>query len=476
MTNKKIGLYIRVSTEEQAIEGYSISGQRERLKAFCVAQSWETIKFYVDEGISGRSTERPALKKMMKDIEDGLIDVLLVYRLDRLTRSVRDLHDILDFLEKHNCQFRSATEVYDTSTAMGRMFITIVAAIAEWESANLGERVRLGQIEKARQGEWSAPAPYGFRKNDQKRMEVNPDEIEAVKLMVRKVKEGYSFRQLSLYMQNTSYKPRRGYKWHIASLLDLLHNPVLYGAMQWNDEVYEGTHEGIMSKEEFIQLQNIIKSRQLQKKRETNYNFIYQTKIVCPSCGNRLSSECSRWKNKNGMERSANRYRCQSCALDGREPVSISEYKLTMQLIQHMNALTFDENDHEEIEAEKDNLQLIENEMRRIEREREKYQRAWASDLISDTEFKNRMDDTRKRYSDLERQLNASQDETTFGNVNPEYIKQLSNEFNQNYEYLTDEEKRTFVQQFIESIELVEASSPITSVKKAYDVKVVRFF
>jgi hypothetical protein len=140
-----------------------------------------------------------------------------------------------------------------------------------------------------------------------------------------------------------------------------------------------------------------------------------------------------------------------------------------------MNALTFDENDHEELEAEKDNLQLIENEMRRIEREREKYQRAWASDLISDTEFKNRMDDTRKRYSDLERQLNASQDETTFGNVNPEYIKQLSNEFNQNYEYLTDEEKRTFVQQFIESIELVKVTST-SAEKKVYDEKMVRFF
>ncbi|WP_313490544.1 recombinase family protein [Exiguobacterium sp.] len=150
MNTKRVSLYIPVSTEEQAAEGYSISWQRERLKAFCVVQNWETIKFYVDEGISGRSTERPALMKMMKDMENGLIDVLLVYRLDRLTRSVRDLHNILDFLEKHNCQFRSATEIYDTSTAMGRMFITIVAAIAEWESANLGERERLGQIEKVR--------------------------------------------------------------------------------------------------------------------------------------------------------------------------------------------------------------------------------------------------------------------------------------------------------------------------------------
>lgn len=93
--------------------------------------------------------------------------------------------------------------------------LSFVAAIAEWESTNLGERVQLGQIEKARQGEWSAPAPYGFSKNNQKRLEVNPDEIEAVKLMVRKVKEGYSFRQLSMYTQNISYKPRRDYKWHI---------------------------------------------------------------------------------------------------------------------------------------------------------------------------------------------------------------------------------------------------------------------
>lgn len=95
-----VGIYIRVSTEEQANEGYSISAQRERLKAFCMAQNWSEHKFYVDEGISGRDTNRPQLKKLLKDIKNGLINVLLVYRLDRLTRSVRDLHKILDELEK----------------------------------------------------------------------------------------------------------------------------------------------------------------------------------------------------------------------------------------------------------------------------------------------------------------------------------------------------------------------------------------
>ncbi|WP_420798123.1 recombinase family protein [Exiguobacterium marinum] len=96
--------------------------------------------------------------------------------------------------------YKSYIEVYDTSTAMGRMFITIVATIAEWESANLGERVRLDQIEKARQSEWSTPAPYGCRKNNQKRLEVNPDEIEVVKLIAHKIKECYSFQQLLMYM------------------------------------------------------------------------------------------------------------------------------------------------------------------------------------------------------------------------------------------------------------------------------------
>ncbi|WP_313490541.1 recombinase family protein [Exiguobacterium sp.] len=223
-------------------------------------------------------------------------------------------------------------------------------------------------------------------KNDQKRLEINPEEIEAVKLMVRKVHEGYSFRQLSFYMQNTSYKPRRGYKWHISSLLDLLHNPVLYGAMQWNDTVYENTYQGIMTKQEFVQLQRIIDSRKLQKKRETNYEFIYQTKIACPSCGNRLSSECSNWKNKNRKQQSANRYRCQSCALKNRPPVSISESMVSESLTEYMKEISFDINGVSEQEETSDNTGDLKAEMKRIEREREKYQRAWAIDLISDVE------------------------------------------------------------------------------------------
>lgn len=149
---------------------------------------------------------------------------------------------------------------------MGKMFITIIAAIAEWESANLGERVTMGQVEKARQGEWAAQPPYGFYKDENHKLHIHEEEIKAVKLMIKKIREGMSFRQLSIYMDASKYMPKRGYKWHIGTLLTLLHNPALYGAMYWKGNVYENTHEGIMTKDEFNQLQEIITSRQNYKK------------------------------------------------------------------------------------------------------------------------------------------------------------------------------------------------------------------
>ncbi|RHW31118.1 recombinase family protein [Lysinibacillus yapensis] len=451
-----VGIYIRVSTEEQVQEGYSISAQRERLKAFCIAQNWNEHKFYVDEGISGRSTNRPQFKKLMKDVEAGHIKVLLVYRLDRLTRSVRDLHKILDHLEKYDCVFRSATEIYDTSTAMGRMFITIVAAIAEWESANLGERVRMGQIEKAHQKEWAALAPYGFYKDDKHKLHQHKEEIEAVKLMVQKVREGFSFRQLSIYMDSTKYKPRRGYKWHIRTLMDLMHNPALYGAMRWRDEIVEDTHKGIMSKEEFEQFQKIIESRQNYKKRNVNSVFIYQMKIVCPDCRNRCSSERSVWKRKKDDQQvEKNAYRCQVCALNknySTPAFRIREADIDEALIIYMNDLLLEPSSTRIMKDTNPGDELI-AEMKRIENQREKYQRAWASDLITDDEFKNRMNESRIRYVELKAELEKLKG-VRYDEKDIEKDKENAKLFKDNFTALTPEEKRSFVQTFIEGIEI----------------------
>ena len=454
-----VGIYIRVSTEEQANEGYSISAQRERLKAFCLAQNWHEYKFYVDEGISGRDTKRPQLKKMMEDIRVGHIKVLLVYRLDRLTRSVRDLHRILDELEKYSCTFRSATEFYDTSTAMGKMFITIIAAIAEWESANLGERVTMGQVEKARQGEWAAQPPYGFFKDDKHKLQIHKEEINAVKLMVKKIREGMSFRQLAFYMDSTQYKPKRGYKWHVRTLLSLMHNPALYGAMYWKEQIYENTHQGIMTKEEFNQLQKIISSRQNYKSRNVSSHFVYQTKLICPDCGSRCTSERYTWKRKtDNVVEVRNSYRCQVCALNNPKttPFSVREVKVDEALIEYMVNFTVAPSEAVELN-ENDQLLDIKNNLRKIENQREKYQRAWANDLITDDEFKVRMDESRLQFDSLQNELKNIEGEK-YDVVDIERYKEITKSFNDNYLNLTQEERRTFIQTFIESVkvEIVE--------------------
>ncbi|MCQ6569559.1 recombinase family protein, partial [Bacillus mycoides] len=292
-----VGIYIRVSTEEQARDGFSISAQREKLKAYCVAQDWDSFKFYVDEGVSAKDTSRPQLGIMLDHIKQGLITTVLVYRLDRLTRSVMDLYKLLDEFDKYNCGFKSATEVYDTSTAMGRMFITIVAALAQWERENLGERVRMGQLEKARQGEYSAKAPFGFDKNEHSKLIIHPEESKVVVDMVRKVEEGYSIRQLSAHLDGY-IKPIRGYKWHIRTILDILSNHAMYGAIRWSNEIIEGAHQGIITKDRFMKLQKILSSRQNVKKRQTSSIFIYQMKLICPNCGNHLTSERSMYYRK----------------------------------------------------------------------------------------------------------------------------------------------------------------------------------
>ncbi|WP_017726730.1 recombinase family protein [Halalkalibacterium ligniniphilum] len=449
-----VAIYIRVSTEEQVREGFSISAQREKLKAFCRVHDWDDFKFYVDEGLSAKDTNRPQLELMLSHIEQGLINTVLVYRLDRLTRSVVDLYKLLDVFEKSNCTFKSATEVYDTGSAIGRLFITLVAAMAQWERENLGERVRMGQIEKARQGQWSAPAPFGYKKENN-RLVKDEDQGNWYLKMVEKIKEGYSIRGLSDYMDNSPMPPKRGYKWHIRTLLDILQNPVYYGATKWLDEIVEDTHEPYLSKEEWAHLQKLLYNRQNFKKRDTSSIFIFQMKLICPNCGNRLTSERSMWKRKNEEQiQVSNRYRCQACALNKRKPFGVNEKKIEKILVDYMNAFTFEQLP-KVTDENKDEHEKLYKELKQIEKQREKYQKAWSADWITDEEFTSRMNETKTLLADTKKKLErikpSSNDDDDY---DAETIKKIVTNMKRNWSKLTSEEKKQFLNMFIERIEL----------------------
>ena len=161
----RVAVYVRVSTNEQAEEGHSIGVQTEKLQAYCVARGWEVFKVYTDPGFSGSNMDRPALKSLFSDIESGLINTVLVYKLDRLSRSQRDtLYMIEDVFLAQGVDFISMTENFDTSTPLGRAMIGILSVFAQLEREQIKERMAMGNIARAASGLWrgGSGAPIGY--------------------------------------------------------------------------------------------------------------------------------------------------------------------------------------------------------------------------------------------------------------------------------------------------------------------------
>lgn len=157
----KIALYPRVSTQEQALNGHSIDEQIERMNKYCEAMGWQVYKTYTDAGYSGANTDRPALKRMIKDIEAGKIDKVLVYKLDRLSRSQLDtLYLIEKVFLANNTDFVSMSENFDTSTPFGRAMIGILAVFAQLEREQIKERMMMGKEARAKKGHYHGSNCY----------------------------------------------------------------------------------------------------------------------------------------------------------------------------------------------------------------------------------------------------------------------------------------------------------------------------
>lgn len=190
-TKTRAALYLRVSTDEQAKEGYGLVYQEEKLKAFVQSQDYELTddRIYKDEGYSGSLpiTDRPSLQRLFHDVDEKKFDVVLVYRLDRFFRKTRLLLDAMDQLNSHNVGFRSITESFDTTNITGRFMTTLLGAVAEMERDTIKERTTNGKAASARDGNWvSGNPPYGYRLNKKtKRLVVEPKEAAIVKKMFR---------------------------------------------------------------------------------------------------------------------------------------------------------------------------------------------------------------------------------------------------------------------------------------------------
>jgi len=263
-----VAIYTRVSTEDQAKEGFSLNAQIERLRSYCEAREWSIYKEYIDDGYSGRDITRPAYITMMQDIDKW--DILLVMKMDRIHRNARNFMEMMDDLRNENKEFTSMQESLDTSTAMGRFVVDIIQRIAQLESEQIGERVFLGMQQKAQTpSEKLDPNkspylgfghPYGYDYKDGKLI-INRGEARIIKNIYVRYINGWTLEEIVNYLKYNKYPTKRGGVWDRCKVSNILKNPLYYGIIDWNGIIKEGQHEAIINKTTFLKAQKVFASR-----------------------------------------------------------------------------------------------------------------------------------------------------------------------------------------------------------------------
>ncbi len=239
----RAALYVRVSTDRQAEEGYSIEVQTERLTAYTKTFDGEVqFELYVDDGFSGATLERPAMQRLIQDAESGAVTHVLVYKLDRLSRSQKDtLHLIEDVFLPHNVAFISIQESFNTATAFGRAVVGILSVFAQLERENIYERTRSGMQKRVEAGYWpgGGGVPFGYDYDAERGILVPNADAETVRQIYDLYLRGYALQTIANML---------GLKYEKLAAQIMLRKTNI-GIIEYNGEEYKGLHEPIVSRE-----------------------------------------------------------------------------------------------------------------------------------------------------------------------------------------------------------------------------------
>lgn len=277
---KKIAaIYIRVSTDYQAEEGYSIEAQKEQLTAYCVSKQIKDYDYYIDGGWSGSNIDRPEIQRLIADVKEDKISHVIVYKLDRLSRSQKDtLFLIEDVFNPHGVDFVSLNESMDTSTPMGKLMVGILSAFAQLERENIKLRTRMGLKERAKTGKWmgGGTLPFGFDYDKSQGILVPNQNAEKVRQIYNLYIEGYTPQSIATMF---------GLKYD-GIITQILRRKNNYGSIEYMGEEYKGAHQAIISKETYDKAMQCMKERSVV--RASNTEHLLTGLIYCGKCGAKM--------------------------------------------------------------------------------------------------------------------------------------------------------------------------------------------
>ncbi|SEL11740.1 recombinase family protein [Ruminococcus albus] len=279
MKNRRTALYIRVSTDAQFEEGYSVDAQKEKLAQYCKLKDIENYEFYIDGGWSGSNIDRPEIKRLITDIKSGKIDAVVVYKLDRLSRSQKDTVFLLeDVFIPNGCAFISLNENFDTSTPYGKAMIGILSVFAQLERENIRERTRMGMYERVKSGLWmgGGRVPFGYDYDREKNTLVPNEKAEQVRQIFQLYLQGYSTTQLAGMFDVSGNQ-------HISAILD---RETYLGRIRFRGEVVESCHEAIIDEETWRRVRE--ERRRRSRGQAGNTSYLLTGLLVCGKCGAKM--------------------------------------------------------------------------------------------------------------------------------------------------------------------------------------------
>ena len=314
--------YVRVSTEHQIEKGDSISVQEANIKEYCRAKGWKVVDIYRDEGVSAGTSERPAYKQMLRDLKHDGFDIVVVTKIDRLSRNIRDFILFLDLLEEHNKGFVSITQNFDTSTPMGRLTLNVLISFAQFEREMISERIKEVISKKALKGDqWMGGAPpMGYMVRN-KRLVVNEDEAELVREIFKTYIAVQSPRQTASILTSRGYR-YRGRHISPTTVARVIESTTYIGEFVWGKRkvangkivkkpkgewiVKKGMVPPIVDEEIFRKANQVL--RENREKNKKSGKTLLSGMLYCKKCGSKLYRATSRKYKK--QDEKYNYYKC----------------------------------------------------------------------------------------------------------------------------------------------------------------------
>ncbi len=474
-------VYIRVSTEDQAREGFSLGEQKEKLLQLCAFKGYEVFKIYEDAGISAKDMEhRPAFQEMLSDMKKGKINYIVAYKLNRVTRSVRDLEELISVLEQYNCFLVCDRDDVNTSTANGRFFVRMLTVLSQLEIEIVSERTKFGLNGAIKSGHLPGVLALGYKKDGNKKTIIDETTKPVIERIFKMYLEGKSFQQISnIFNEEELLKPK---KWKDTTIQKIIDNKIYMGDYeqfkriaknkQIEPVVYMNVVEPIIPRAVWEECQHQKEKNQRTYTRDRVYLFFQ--KIKCPTCGRIMKCKGSGGKKKKYMY-----YNCEKCHLNFREDkieelltnfiYDMVEYDMAVKkyflpiLADHKPTKTDD----------------IDKEIKQLEKQKERIKKAYMSGIVEMEDFSEDYKLIEDKLEILEQKKNESLDldNMTFSpqqlmadrDIERENLIRLDvlNSVVKNaWESKSKEEKQEFISKLVESIIITKDKNDILHLEK----------